>query len=134
MSQENVEIVRRILEAINRRDIHAVVESATQDFVMDWSNSLGLLSGVYQGRDQAREAFQSFLEPWDSIRWEPEELIDLRDDRVLTVSGIQMRGRGSGVEVKASGASVWTIRNGRLAAISLYQSKAEAVEAAELSE
>ena len=134
MSQENVETVRQILKAINRRDIDAVVESATEDFVMDWSNSRGLLSGVHRGRDQAREAFQSFLEPWESIRWEPEELIDLRDDRVLTVSGIQMRGRGSGVEVKASGASVWTIRDGRLAAIELYQSKVEALEAAGLSE
>jgi ketosteroid isomerase-like protein len=134
MSEENVEVVRRIIDAINRRDVDAVVESATEDFVTDWSNSRGLLSGVHQGRDKAREAFETFLEPWDSLRWEPEELIELGDDRVLTVSRLQMRGRGSGVEVNASGASIWTIRAGKAAAITLYQSKAEALEAAGLSE
>jgi ketosteroid isomerase-like protein len=134
MSLENVEVVRRIIDAINRRDIDAVVEWVTDDFVADWSNSRGLLSGVYRARDQAREAFELFLEPWDSLRWEPEELIELGDDRVLTVSRLQMRGRGSGVEVNASGASIWTIRDGRAAAITLYQSKAEAAEAAGLRE
>jgi ketosteroid isomerase-like protein len=134
MSLENVEVVRRIIDAINRRDIDAVVERVTDDFVADWSNSRGLLSGVYRARDQAREAFELFLEPWDSLRWEPEELIELGDDRVLTVSRLQMRGRGSGVEVNAGGASIWTIRDGRAAAITLYQSKAEAVEAAGLRE
>jgi ketosteroid isomerase-like protein len=134
MSEENVEVVRRIIDAINRRDVDAVVESGTEDFVMDLSNSRGLLSGVHQGRDKAREAFETFLEPWDSLRWEPEELIELGDDRVLTVSRLQMRGRGSGVEVNASGASIWTIRAGKAAAITLYQSKAEALAAAGLRE
>ena len=35
MSQENVEIVRRIFEAFNRRDIDAVVEWATANLVAD---------------------------------------------------------------------------------------------------
>ena len=134
MSRENVEVVRRIIDAINRRDVDAVVESATEDVVTDWSNSRGLLSGVHQGRDQAREMFEEFLEPWDSLRWEPEELIELGDERVLTVSRLQMRGRGSGVEVNASGASIWTIRDGKAAAITLYQSKDQALEAAGLRE
>jgi ketosteroid isomerase-like protein len=77
MSQENVEVVQQIIDAINRRDVDAVLESATEDFVTDWSNSRGLMSGVHQGRGQAREAFETFLEPWDSLRWEPEELIEL---------------------------------------------------------
>jgi ketosteroid isomerase-like protein len=134
MSKENVEVVRLVLDAINRRDVDAVVESASEDVVTDWSNSRGLLSGVHQGRDQARQAFEEFLEPWDSLRWEAEELSELGGDRVLTVSRLQMHGRGSGVEVNASGASIWTIRDGKVAAIRLYQSKAEALEAAGLAE
>jgi ketosteroid isomerase-like protein len=134
MSEENVEVVRRIIDAINRRDVDAVVESTTDDVVTDWSNSRGLLSGVHRGRGQAQEAFESFLEPWESLRWELEEVVELGDDRVLSVSRLQMRGRGSGVEVNASGASIWTIRGGKAAAVTLYQSKAQALEAAGLSE
>jgi ketosteroid isomerase-like protein len=134
MAQENVEIVRRIIGAISRGDIDAAFECASQDFEADWSNSRGLLSGVHRGRDQARDSFESFLEPWASLRWEPEELIELEDDRVLTVSAFRMRGHGSGVEVNARGASIWTIRDGEAAAVKLYQSKAEALEAAGLRE
>ena len=134
MSQENVEVVRWIIDALNRRDLDAVVESATDDFVTDWSNSRGLLSGVHHGRDRAKEAFETFLEPWASVRWEPVELSDLGDDRVLAVSRLRMRGRGSGVDVNASGASIWTVRDGRAAALTLYQSKAEALGAAGLRE
>ena len=101
---------------------------------MDWSNSRGLLGGVRRGREQAREALEEFLEPWEWIRWEPEELLELGEGRVRTVSVLQMRGRGSGVEVNANGASIWTIRDEKVATITLYQSKAEAPEAAGLSE
>ena len=45
-----------------------------------------------------------------------------------------MRGRGSGVEVEATGAQVWTIRDGKFQRAKLYQSKAEALEAVGLSE
>jgi ketosteroid isomerase-like protein len=134
MSQENIAIVRRILDAINRRDVDAAIESASEDFEADWSNSRGLLSGIHRGRDEARESLKAFLEPWESLRWDPEELIELEDDRVLTVSHIRMRGRGSGVEVSATGASIWTIRGGKAAAMKLYQSKVAALEAAGLSE
>jgi ketosteroid isomerase-like protein len=134
MSQENIAIVRRILDAINRRDVDAAIESASEDFEADWSNSRGLLSGIHRGRDEARESLKAFLEPWESLRWDPEELIELEDDRVLTVSHIRMRGRGSGVEVSATGASIWTIRGGKATAMKLYQSKVAALEAAGLSE
>jgi ketosteroid isomerase-like protein len=132
MSQENVEIVRRMLDAINRGDVDAAIESASDDFEADWSNSRGLLSGVHRGRGEARESLKAFLEPWESLRWDPEELIELEDGRVLAVSNIRMRGRGSGVEVSATGASIWTIRSGKAAAMKLYQSRAEAFEAAGL--
>jgi ketosteroid isomerase-like protein len=134
MSQENVEIVRRIIDAINRGDIDTAVEAVSQDCEANWSNSRGPLSGIYRGRDQTREFLNSFLEAWESLRWEPEELIELEDDRVLTVSQFRMRGHGSGVEVTARGASIWTIRDGEAAAWTLYQSKAEALQAAGLRE
>jgi ketosteroid isomerase-like protein len=130
MSQRNVEIVRRLFDAISRGDVDTVAELATEDFEADWSNSRGLLSGVHRGRDEARESLKAFLEPWESLRWDPEELIELEGDRVLAVSRIRMRGRGSGVEVSAAGASIWTIRDGKAADMKLYQSKAEALEAA----
>jgi hypothetical protein len=44
-----------------------------------------------------------------------------------------VRGKGSGVEVDATGAQIWTLREGVGRRLTLYQSKAEALEATELA-
>jgi ketosteroid isomerase-like protein len=134
MSQENVELVRGIIDAINRGDIDSATEAAHRDFEADWSNSRGPLSGVYRGREQVRELWKSFLEAWASLRWDPEELVELDGGRVLVVNHVRMRGHASGVEVDARGAQIWTIRDGKAYAVKLYQSKAEALEATGLRE
>jgi ketosteroid isomerase-like protein len=134
MSKENIEVVQRFIAAINRRDVDTALESVSADCEVDLSNSRGPESRVYQGRDQAREFFNAFMEAWASLRWDPEEMIELEGDRVLTVSQFRVRGHASGIDVTVKGASIWTIRNGEATALTIYQSKAEAVEAAGPSE
>ena len=130
MSQDRAEVVRRVIDALNRGDVDGAMEATSPDCVIDWSNSRGPLRGVYHGRDEAREAWKSFLEVWASVRWDVREFVELEDDRVVIASEFRTRGQGSGVEVSARGASLWTIRDDEVAAVALYQSKAEALEAA----
>ena len=52
MSQENVELVKRGIEAYNRRDIDAIYEMATSDF--EWVPAL-LSSFEGEGADAASE-------------------------------------------------------------------------------
>ena len=126
---ENVEVVRRVVDAINRADIDAFADAISEDFEIDFSNSRAPMRGVYRGRDQAREFLKSFLEPWASLEFVMEELIELEDGRILQAGGLRTRGDGSGVEVTAQGATIWTVRDGEIAAVKLYQSKEEALEA-----
>jgi ketosteroid isomerase-like protein len=130
MSSGDVEVVRRIIDALNRGDVDGAMDATSSDCEVDWSNSRGVLKGVYHGRDEARELWKSFLEVWASVRWEVREFVDMEDGRVVIASEFQTRGDASGVEVAARGASLWTIRDGEAAAVKLYQSKAEALEAA----
>jgi ketosteroid isomerase-like protein len=132
MSQENVELVRRAIDSINRGRL--ALEDTADEFEMDWSNSVGPLKGVYRGAEQVNEVFQSFREVWDRLRWDVQEVIDLEGGRVLIVNRVRMRGRTSHVEVEATGIQVWTIRDGKLASVKLYQSRADALEAVGLSE
>ena len=132
MSQANVELVCRAIDSVNRGRL--AVEDIADDFEMDWSNSVGPLKGVYRGLEQVNEAFQSFREAWDRLQWDVQEAIDLEGGRVLIVNRVRMRGRTSRVEVEATGIQVWTLREGKLASVKLYQSRAEAVEAVGLSE
>ena len=56
------------------------------------------------------------------------------DTRVVVVNHVRMRGRGSGVDVDATGVQLWTIKAGEAQRVKLYQSKADALEAAGLRE
>ena len=105
-----------------------------EDFQMDWSNSIGPIKGIYRGREQVMEVWQTFREAWDEVQWDPQEIVDLGGERVLVVNRVRMRGRASGAVVEAMGAQVWTARNSRLASVKLFQSKADALKAVGLSE
>src|SRR5687767_5523363 len=96
---------------------------------MDWSNSIGPLRGVYRGKDQITGFMETFFEAWDELEWKLDEVTGVGQEQVLVVTRLRMRGRASGVDVRAGGAQVWTLRDGRLARAKVYQSKADALEA-----
>ena len=126
---ENLKLIRPVIDAFNRADVEGLLEGTTDDFEFDFSNSRGPLSGIYRGHAEAREFLNSFLEPWAALETEEKEFMDLGDDRVLTVTEIRTRGQGSGIEVNATGAMIWKIRDGEVVAAKMYQSKDDALEA-----
>src|SRR5262245_30267645 len=131
MSQENVEIVKAWYDAWNREDWDAMVKDAAPGCVVDWSRSAGPGRGVF-GLDQIRRATEDFRETWESAWLEPHEFIEAGD--FVVVPGTQhVKGRG-GIEVAARGVYVWTIRNGAIERMVMYQSRQEALEAVGLSE
>ena len=77
MSQENVEIVLRAFDSINRGDADAALTDAADDFEMDSSDSIGPLKGTYRGRQEVLTLWKSFLGTWDSLTWDPEETDNL---------------------------------------------------------
>ena len=134
MSEENVKLVRRTIELWNCRDVDAALDIAADDIAMDWSNSIGPAKGVHRGKEGVRKFWTSFLEAFEAMHWDERETIELDSSQVLVVTHFQARGRGSGIEVDASGAQLWTVREGKVHNVKLFQSKADALEAAGLSE
>jgi ketosteroid isomerase-like protein len=131
MSQENVEIVRGFIDALNLGDIDAALKDATPDFEYDFSRSVGTQPGVY-GLDQIRRVWEEFAGTWESSRWEAEEFIEAGEHVVAPLTGYH-QGR-EGIEVQTRTAWVWTFRDGKVARITFYQERREALEAAGLSE
>jgi ketosteroid isomerase-like protein len=132
MSEENVELVRRVIDAFNRHDADLIASYIAPDGVADWSGSIAPYRGVYRGPEEWRDWLTSRLEVWSDARWEALELMELDDERVLLVVRLVAQGRDSGVEVTASSGIVWTIHGGKVARAKLFQSKEEALEAAGL--
>ena len=96
MSQENVEIVRRSFDAVNRGDVDGALEPTADDFVMDWSNSIGPARGVYRGKAQVRQLWASYLDAFGQLQWNPEEFIEVDDSRLIVVNRSRMRGQAAG--------------------------------------
>ena len=131
MSQENVEIVKAVIEAVNRGDLDAAFQDAAPGFELDFSRAVGPWRGVF-GFDQARRVTEEIREIWESARLEPQEFIEAGD--LVVVPGTQhVKGRG-GIEVVARATFVWTIRNGAIERMVMYQEKEDALEAVGLSE
>src|SRR6185503_16662179 len=126
MSQENVEIVKAAYDAYNREDWDAVVKDAAPGFELDFSRAVGPWRGVF-GLDQARRVVGEFRETWESARIEPHEFIEAGDLVVVPLTQ-HLKGRG-GIEAVTHAAFVWTIRNGAIERVTMYQERQDALEA-----
>jgi ketosteroid isomerase-like protein len=132
MSRENVEIVRQAIECFNRGDLDAAARYSDPEVEVDWSRSRGLEAGIYCGRQAARDFWNTFLDMFHQITVIPDEFIEVRDHVVVPNSTL-LCGR-DGIEVVARSATVVTVRHGRIVEWTLYQEKAEALEAVGLRE
>jgi ketosteroid isomerase-like protein len=131
MSQENVEVVRRGMEAFNRRDLTAWLASFSSDAEIDWSRARGPLKGVYRGRG----GLETFWDAWLTFDWvevEPHELAAAGSE-VVVPNTTTFRGR-QGIEVVARTAFVFTVEDGQITRLRMFQERAEALEAAGLRE
>jgi ketosteroid isomerase-like protein len=133
MSQENVELVRGIWEADRRRDVAAIHAAYAPD--IEWEDNSGLWGdwGVARGPDGIRRAFRRWYEAFEDVDMEFGEVDDVGDDVVVTYP-LRARGRGSGIEVNQSFTLVWTLQEGKVVRIRSYAGRAQALEAAGLSE
>jgi ketosteroid isomerase-like protein len=132
MSQENVEIVRRFYEGWNRGDLSAALQDFHADGEVDSSQSRGPEQGVYRGVEAAGRFAQQWLDLFDEVRIEPKEFIDT-DEYVVVPNVVTARGRDA-IEVAARNTQVFTLRDGTIVRMRLYQERAEALAAVGLRE
>jgi ketosteroid isomerase-like protein len=139
MSQENVEIVRRVYDAAARRDTPTVLALYDAEVELDpsrlqFAGLAGGDAGIYRGHEGLRSFFREWHEAWAVIEYDFEELIDAGDEHVISVVTRHARGRASGAEVERPLALVWTLRGSKVARVVWFLSRADAVEAVGLSE
>ena len=130
-SRGNVELVEAVINAANREDWDAAFRDMAPGFELDMSRAVGPGHGIY-GLDQARRTWGEFAASWESFRIEPHEFIEA-GDLVIVPWTVHVRGR-DGIEVVSRPTFVWTIRDGAIERISLYQERQDALEAAGLSD
>jgi ketosteroid isomerase-like protein len=137
MSRENVEVVRRIFEAAARRDVEAVLSLYDPEIEFDNTRAPhgGLMTrGVFRGHGGLRAFYSEYMEAWESVTEDLEELIDA-GEHVISIQTTRARGRASGAEVETPHMpGVWTVRDGKVIHVAWLATRQEAFEAAGLQE
>src|SRR4051812_43601918 len=124
MSKENVEIVRRVLGNYGDQDTEKMLADVHADLEIDYSASNAPDASVYRGQEATRAFVQGRFEDFEERSFEATELIDAPPNAVVALGRMRGRGRASGVGVEADSVTVWTLRQGKVSRIKLYQSRA----------
>ncbi|HEX3561842.1 MAG TPA: nuclear transport factor 2 family protein [Solirubrobacterales bacterium] len=131
MSQENIDLVKRSIAAYNGPDFEGLREVSHADLQLDWSESLGLEAGIYQGIVEVLDFYENFLGTFEEVDLKPDRFIE-SGDSVVVPNTAHIRGR-DGIETIARSTLVFEIRDRMIIRIRLYQETNDALEAVGLS-
>jgi ketosteroid isomerase-like protein len=131
MSQENIEIVRRVYEEISDR-LDVSPELFDPDFVMDMREIADI--GIHRGLPAAREMFRQYATTFDDFRVDLEDVIHADDERVVVRIRDGGRVRRSDAEVWNRYFDVWVFREGKAVRMSAHTDRVRALQAAGLRE
>ena len=133
MSQENVEVVRRLYAEFNRsgRPELDILDPAVVWYQPD---EIGGGKGSYHGHEGVLRAVGEMQATFDHFQAVPEQFIEVGGDRILVLARHRGTGRGSGVPVDAPVGHVLTLRDGKVIEWRAYLDRADALQAVGLSE
>ena len=131
MSQENLELVDRLVEAFNRRDFEAIV--ALCDPGVELVEDPRVPGAITRrGRAEVQRYFESMHRYWEAPRIEPERFVD-RADEVLVLARLATHTRRGGPEMERRVDLMVTLRADKVVRGRWFVSRQEALEAAGLS-
>ena len=121
------ELVRKIVEALNRGDVDGMLERMHPDF--EWTPlEASPVSRVYRGREEVRRYVEDWLGTFDGLRLDLEDPTEIGERVVAPVNG-HARGRASGLALETRFCQVWTVREGSAVAMQEFASREHALEA-----
>ena len=132
MSEENVEVVERAIAAINERDIDRYLACCTEDIRLQ--TPMSPVAGDYEGADGIRRFFADIEDMAPDFRLDLERLQGLGGERVLALLRATSHGRASGLATSAETGNVYEFEEGKIRRVQIFLDRAEALEAAGLSE
>ena len=131
MSEENVEIMRRIYEEINLR-LEFPREWFDPDCVTDWTE-IAPEGGLFRGIDATNAAIAAYFGTFENFHVAVEEIVYADEERVVAAIRDGGRIRGSSTEITSPYFHAWTFRDGKVARLSSHTDKAAALKAVGLA-
>jgi ketosteroid isomerase-like protein len=124
---ERVQLVREIVDALNRGDVDGMLARMHPDF--EWTPlETSPVARVCRGREQVRHYVEDWLGTFENLRLDLEDPAEVGDCVVAMVRG-HGRGRASGLQLDTRFCQVWTMRDGTPAGMREYATRAHALAA-----
>ena len=131
MSQENVEVVRRTMDAYNTRDLPAYLATLSES--VRFQSRFSAMDRLYRGHDDLRRYFAELAEVWSRYEMRVRRLVPA-GRQVAALCHLYAVGRESDLQVEEDSAVVFTVEAGKIVRIDAYPTHAEALEAVGLRE
>ena len=128
MSQENVEIVKRAVAAVNQRDIDGYLACCTEDVRL--VTPVADVAGAYDGPNGIRRFFTDIADASPDFKIGIESLEAVGLDRVLGLMSITGTGRASGIPIENATGNIYDLANGKIKRIRIFFDREQALEAA----
>ncbi len=133
MSEENVELMRRVAEAANKKDASVLHELLAPGIFWNVKQTAPDLVGVYHGIEEVLRFFVRWEQAWAEWDWAYPEMQAI-GDTVLARMHVWGCGRSSGVESENDIWQLWTFRGGKVIYYEDFPTREDALKAAGLSE
>ena len=134
MAPKNVEIVKQVIDAFNRRDADAMFECVNPDIEWFPAVSVSFGSGALRGREGIESYLRDVGDTWEEYRVLSDDVRDLGEDQVLVLSSIEGRGASSGGRVVEAMGQIFDLRDGKISRVRTYLDHADALKAVGLEE
>ena len=131
MSQENVEVVRRALAALDRRDLEAYLEVASPQ--IELITPASPLQGPIVGHEGIRTFFREMWSFSEASGFRVEEIRAV-GERVLAFFVLTATARQSAIETSSRVSGVYDLEHGKIRRAHIFADRTEALEAVGLSE
>jgi ketosteroid isomerase-like protein len=135
MSEDNAALTLKAIDALNRADFDALLALLSPDVVWEALEGVSGIGELYRGRAGVRE--------WIALMWENmeegvhadiDQMADLGDDRVIFAVVFTARRKGSGVPFELRNWQILWFADGLITRRQVFWTRAEALQAAGLSE
>jgi ketosteroid isomerase-like protein len=130
VSQENVEIVRRVVAALNARDLERYLGCCREDVELH----LPVVGGVYEGPEGIKRWFAEIGDTAPDFHIDVRAVKAIGRNQVLAFTRAASTGRASGIALTMENAIIYDLIDGKIGRIRIFLDRDEAQKAVGLEE
>jgi ketosteroid isomerase-like protein len=119
VSQQNVAIVRKGIDAWNRHDAEEWLSYAAPEVAWMPAGPAAVEQNVYRGHEEVASGFRAVWETWEEFRLEEAEVRDLGDS-VLWLGHVKLKGSASHLQLEQEFAVLSELSDGSVTSVQSF--------------